>query len=297
MEMAKIRAPSRGGNGGSGILTLLCGIAIGTVTTWTYLSSPLDDSSHALNQQSLEPLTATKQKEDAPGWHPIHVFYGEPLLQTTQEQWFAQVHQDEAILKLVGNDGYFVDLAANDAKEFSNTLALERAGWDGLCIEPNPTYWYGLSHRKCQVAGALVGAMKQMVNVKFRGVYGGIVGKLDEKLANRKREPDAPVEERYTAPLIQVLQKFHVPQTIDYLSLDVEGAEYMIMKDFPFEDYSIRVMTVERPNKELRQLFETKGFVFLKDLAWWGETLWAHHSTGLSPTHPKVVSIKTEERN
>jgi hypothetical protein len=240
-------------------------------------------------------LNKVSPSSDPPGWNPVHVFYGEPL-GTGNEQWFAQVHQDEAILDLLGNKGYFVDLAANDAIEFSNTLALEREGWDGLCIEPNPAYWYSLSHRKCKVAGVLVGATKSKVKVKFRGVFGGIVGKLDEKLANRKKEPDAPVDERYTAPLIEVLQKFNVPSTIDYLSLDVEGAEYLIMKDFPFDKYFIKVMTVERPGKDLRKLLESQGYVFLKDLAWWGETLWAHKSTGFTPTHPKVVKIKTEEQ-
>lgn len=123
------------------------------------------------------------------------------------------------------------------------------------------------------------------------------MGKMDEKLANRKKEPNAELEDRYTAPLVQVLKQFNVPTEIDYLSLDVEGAEYLIMKDFPFESYHIKIMTVERPSKELRKLLEEKGFLFLKDLAWWGETLWAHKSTGLSVDHPKIQKIKTEERN
>lgn len=200
-------------------------------------------------------------------------------------------------MDLIGPNGYFIDLAANDAKDWTNTLALENHGWNGLCIEPNPGYWYGLSHRKCTVVGALVGGAKEKVKVKFRGVYGGIVGRMDERLANRKKEPDSQIEERYTAPLNEVFSQYHVPATIDYLSLDVEGAEYLIMKDFPFEQYEIKIMTVERPNEELRTLLAQKGFIFLKDLAWWGETLWAHKSTGLTPDHPKVVKIKTEERH
>lgn len=233
------------------------------------------------------------------GWHPIHVFYGEEsgLGAPADRPWFAQVHQDEVLMDLIGPNGYFIDLASNDAVEFSNTLALERHGWKGLCVEPNPRYWYGLSHRKCTVVGALVGASKEKVRVKFRGVFGGIVGKMDEKLANRKKEPDAELENRFTAPLGNVLEKFRVPHEIDYLSLDVEGAEYLIMKDFPFERYHIKIMTVERPSNELRRLLEEKGFVFLKDLAWWGETLWAHQSTGFTSDHPKVKAIKTEERN
>jgi hypothetical protein len=289
--MAKIRAPSRS-NGGSRLWTLFVGFALGMLAMWCFSNKRTDES-------VFDALPSTSSSlSSADGWHPIHVFYGEDSgLDTKDQKWFAQVHQDEVLIDLIGEKGYFVDLAANDAKDFSNTLALERAGWDGLCIEPNPAYWYGLSHRKCKVAGALVGATKQQVSVKFRGVYGGIIGKLDEKLANRKKEPDSPVQQRYTAPLLELLQNFQVPHVIDYLSLDVEGAEHMIMKDFPFEEYAIRIMTVERPSKQLRQLLESKGFVFLKDLAWWGETLWAHKSTGFTPTHPQVGKIKTEERN
>ena len=72
------------------------------------------------------------------------MFYGEQrgLGAPDTQQWFAQVHQDEIVVDLVGKDGFFIDLAANDAKELTNTLALERDhGWNGLCIEPNPAYW------------------------------------------------------------------------------------------------------------------------------------------------------------
>jgi len=151
-----------------------------------------------------------------------------------------------------------------------------------------------LSHRKCTVIGALVGDKVEEVSVKFRGVFGGIVGKISENLANRKKEPDAVEEKRYTAPLKAVLEKFNVPKIIDYLSLDTEGSEYLIMQNFPFDEYSIKVMTVERPSQELKELLEQHGYLFLKDLAWWGETLWAHKSTGLTPDHPKIVKIKAE---
>ena len=69
------------------------------------------------------------------------------------------------------------------------------------------------------------------------------------------------------------------------------------MEHFPFDDYKIKIMTIERPGKQLSALLESKGYRFMKDLAWWGETLWAHESTGLTPQHPKIAKIKTEERN
>jgi hypothetical protein len=231
------------------------------------------------------------------GWKPIHIFYGNSsaLLESadTDKKWFSQVHQDEIVMDILGPDGYFIDLAANDAKEFSNTLALEGHGWNGLCVEPNHAYWYGLSHRKCTVVGALVGDQIERVNVSFRGTFGGIVGLMNNQIADRLKIPRAQTEARFTAPLPEVFERFHVPKVVDYMSLDVEGAEYLIMKHFPFDQYQMKLMTVERPNEELKNLLAQHGYLYLKLVAKWGETLWAHNSTGLTPEHPKVAKIVT----
>ena len=70
---------------------------------------------------------------------------------------------------------YFIDLAANHPVQFSNSFTLEKHyGWRGLCIEPNPSYWYDLAFRKCQVVGSLVGKNDdEEVSVRFNGVFGG----------------------------------------------------------------------------------------------------------------------------
>ena len=182
-------------------------------------------------------------------------------------------------------------IIANDAVHLSNTLALELHGWTGLCIEPNPGYWYGLSHRNCTVVGAFVGGAMERVKVEFRGEYSGIAGnRLTKKqLIRMKQGIIEPGDQRYTVPMEQILRKFQVPKVIDYLSLDVEGSEWLIMQNFPFEGYRVRIMTVERPPKRLRELLESKGYVFLKNLGTFGETLWAHRSMGLTPDNPKIT--------
>ena len=75
------------------------------------------------------------------GWRSVDVFYGRPdLLERMLPQdedgkpvrWFSQAAQDELVSGLLRGkqNGYFVDLAANDATVFSNTYALEQQyGW------------------------------------------------------------------------------------------------------------------------------------------------------------------------
>ncbi len=183
----------------------------------------------------------------------------------------SKTKKNEALAK----EFYFVDLAANDAISLSNTFKLEQKGWRGLCIEPNPVYWYRLAHRNCTVAGAFVGGKSdlQEVDVSLSNKeVGGIVGDTFDN----KKAGVAEKEKRFTVSIRSLFEKFDVPQTIDYLSLDVEGAEELIMKDFPFDEYKINFVTIERPKIGLQKLMKEQDYHFVMQLVFWGETLWVH---------------------
>jgi hypothetical protein len=79
---------------------------------------------------------ATSDVDNKSGWHSVSVFYGrQDLLKIPGGNvWKGQARQDRIVADLFSNkrDGYFVDLAAYDAVDHSNTLALERElGWKG----------------------------------------------------------------------------------------------------------------------------------------------------------------------
>ena len=118
----------------SPISMLMIGLLTGGFLTYLLL---LPLQSTVVVQRTASPaLRSTTTKKESEGWHPIHVFYGkkEGLKLDPTKEWFAQVHQDEIVVDLLGENGYFVDLAANDAKELSNTVALEKHGWDGTLV-------------------------------------------------------------------------------------------------------------------------------------------------------------------
>lgn len=196
-------------------------------------------------------------------------------------QWYSQVRQDEAIISLLGGkrQGYFVDLASNDATVLSNTYALERHfNWSGLCIEPNADYFYNLTHyrKNCELVAAVVGG-NRMEKVHFfaAGDHSGIVGFDNPKRLKSRKETRI----EYTVTLLEIFERFHVPFEIDYLSLDVEGAEEFVMTVFPLEKYRVKLMTIERPTEKLRKLLASKGYIQIQRLSRWGETLWAHGDT------------------
>jgi Methyltransferase FkbM domain len=68
------------------------------------------------------------------------------------------------------------------------------------------------------------------------------------------------------------------PTEIDYLSLDVEGAESFIMQNFPLDQYRIKIITAERLRGPIRQYLKSQGYEFITRITRWGESLWVHSS-------------------
>ncbi len=66
--------------------------------------------------------------------------------------------------------------------------------------------------------------------------------------------------ERQAIPLQELLAKHNAPRTIDYFSLDVEGYEYEVLRNFPFDEYKFLCLGVERPSDNLRALLKSNGY-------------------------------------
>jgi Methyltransferase FkbM domain len=255
-----------------------------------YYPSVIPSYSSSMGRTVTDMKKISIDNQQQPGWKEIHVFFGDRshIYDTTSlptpyfyaNQWFSQYRQDELVSRLLHGkrNGYFIDLAANDAVRISNTYALETSfNWTGLCIEPNPIYWTGLSYRKCHVVAAIVGN-QTLQEVTFRypkakAPQGGILGEQYDNKSDQWNEGHP----RFTVSLLDIFEKFHVPAVIDYISLDVEGAEDLVMSSFPFTKYRFHLMSVERPSEVLSRLLVSNGYQLLQMIKN-VDTLWVHQS-------------------
>jgi hypothetical protein len=48
-----------------------------------------------------------------------------------------------------------------------------------------------------------------------------------------------------TISLNSLLKKYNSPKNIDYISIDTEGNEYSILKNFNFKKYNVKIFTIE----------------------------------------------------
>lgn len=54
-------------------------------------------------------------------------------------EYYSQVGQDRWVINYFGENykGFFIDIGAYDGISISNTYALEKLGWKGICVDAN----------------------------------------------------------------------------------------------------------------------------------------------------------------
>jgi len=296
--------PSKAGNKKKGHMTkvsiMFRSVFFASLLLNTFLSLKHFGNTKLIFQETMTTST-TKQNErtDMPimrstpinkkGFHPIFIYSNAATTnKPPDKKSYSQAKQDLLIMALIdandakntkekASDRFFVDLASNHAYGLSNSYLLEQYGYTGICIEPNSMYWYELaSYRNCTIVGAFVGGSQEedgnMITVNLSGASGGgIVGEdMDNKEA---KETDV---KRNIVSIKTIFEQTNVPNTIDYLSLDVEGAETIVMDKFSWDTYTFKFLTIERPKDDLQNILKTNGYRKVMDVTHWGETLWAN---------------------
>jgi len=166
--------------------------------------------------------------------------------------------------------GYFLDLAAADGITHSNSYALEkRYKWKGICIEPNPIFFNQLKeNRDCICENVVISDQNE--KVKFRidnGQLGGIVAEdtdNNQKIRGEELE-QATIIDLEATTLESILIRNNAPDIIDYFSLDVEGSEERIIRNFNFKNYRFNCITVERPTKLVNEILFKNDYKFVKN--------------------------------
>ena len=124
--------------------------------------------------------------------------------------------------------GYFLEIGANDGFTISNTVYLEEHfRWDGLLVEANPEYEPRLKERKAKSVIAAIAEREGEHEFRSAGLYGGLSLTLNETHTSKWK--DAKQIRVRGVKLERVLLENEAPELINFVSIDVEGAELEVV--------------------------------------------------------------------
>lgn len=183
----------------------------------------------------------------------------------------SQLGQD--VFALIANNfkknGFFVEFGATNGVRLSNTYLLEKKyGWTGILAEP-AIIWHEelIANRSAQIDfGCVWTNTGEVLDFDIIEGGGGLstisqFSACDKHVEARRKSIKTRVE---TISLIDLLHKYHAPETIDYISLDTEGSEFDILSTFDFTKFKFNALTVEHNNTDSREkifnLLTTHGY-------------------------------------
>jgi len=189
----------------------------------------------------------------------------------------SQLGQDYFVLEVLGGmrNGFFLDSGAADGVIASNTLLLESSfGWQGICIEPNESFFAELvRNRRCHCVNCCLYDREATVEFLEANTLGGILDEYHPAHLQYTKTVFPSHEDsngrlmtvrKTTRTIRSILQECAAPPIIDYWSLDTEGSEFTILKSFPFDEYTFRVLTVEHNwlpvREQIREFLESRGY-------------------------------------
>lgn len=191
---------------------------------------------------------------------------------------------DQKLEKYVNyNDGFYVELGANDGVSQSNSLYFElRRGWQGILVEPVPhNYLSCVNYRNknnkifCNACVSFKNK-KKYVDIKYANLMTvssnlklDKINKQNHLIKARKyllKNNETSIDFGARAiTLNKILQISKAPKIIDFLSLDVEGAELEVLKGIDFKKYKFKFILIEARNfKKIKHYLQRYEYFFLE---------------------------------
>lgn len=193
--------------------------------------------------------------------------------------FYSQYKQDEYLETTVFKgykEGFYVDVGAHDGVSLNNTLYFEKNNnWRGINIEPIKGVFDMLVENRpldvninCAVCNR-DGEADFYLNEGYTEMLSGIIENYDarhlERLMNENTEKSATTQivKVNTKRLDTIFDEQGVSH-INYLSIDVEGAEFEVLKSINFDKVFIDVIGFENNYAEVSTpiilYLEYKGF-------------------------------------
>lgn len=174
---------------------------------------------------------------------------------------FSQEGEDMILKRLFENyqTGFYVDVGAHHPKRFSNTYYFYLQGWHGINIDAMPGSMEAFNRirpRDINIETPVSGKKEILTYYAFNEpALNGFSKELSEerdRLGNYFIKFTKDIE---TATMEEILDS-NLPknQQIDFLSIDVEGLDFMVLKSNNFEKYKPKVILIEILESSLSEI-------------------------------------------
>lgn len=157
----------------------------------------------------------------------------------------------ESLLKPpFGYRGFYVEVGCNHPTFISNSFALYRQGWHGICIDANPRLVRLFRHYRPRDIAVHAFISNQTEEVEFIELSNDVLSSADRNYVERMLQEEAEqnierVHRLRSRRLTDILDTHHCPTRFDFLSIDAEEHDYEVLLSLDLQKYRPRLIVIE----------------------------------------------------
>ena len=195
-----------------------------------------------------------------------HYFDGYSLKSYSQEG-------EDMILKRLfekQEKGFYVDVGAHHPKRFSNTYYFYKKGWNGINIDAMPNsmkLFNKIRPRDINIEKPISDEKQILTYYAFNEpALNGFSKELSDSRVKEENNYHIIFEKDIETSTLEEVLDINLPrnQEIDFLSIDVEGLDFMVLKSNDFEKYKPKVILIEILGSSLSDIDNNEISILLK---------------------------------
>ncbi len=183
---------------------------------------------------------------------------------------YAQEGEDNILDRIFKGkqNGFYIDIGAHHPLRYSNTYKFYLKGWRGINIDAMPGSMLLFKKYRPEDLNLEIAISDKEERLTFYIFDEKGLNTLSEKMAQKRiKETKYKIIEKIdlqTKTLKYVLQKnLHDYQKIDFLSIDVEGLDYNVLKSNDWNRYKPEVILIENIESSIEKARYSEIYLFL----------------------------------
>jgi FkbM family methyltransferase len=163
--------------------------------------------------------------------------------------YYGHVAEDVVISKLLGNPnrGFYVDVGCHHPIRFSNSFAFYFRGWNGITIDANAVLIN--QHRKIRPKDISINcaASDKEEKILFTQFEDDSLSSISRDFINKQQRNHRIISETElkTRTLNSILKENNCPSKFEFLSIDVEGHDYEVLRGVDLNEYHPKLIIIE----------------------------------------------------
>lgn len=170
------------------------------------------------------------------------------------------------------NSGFYVDVGAHHPQRFSNTCFFYELGWKGINIDPLPggmAAFNKLRPRDINLEIGICDSEEELIYYEFKEPA---LNTFSKELGEQRKLRNCEIireERRKVSTLYKVLDE-HMKhgQTVDFLSIDVEGLEMKVLTSNVWDRYRPDIILIECLDFDLSRPETHPVYIYLTNIGY-----------------------------